>query len=346
MHAAGGDLRDCTPADAARCGDAYAESWRGQIARRWDFLTAWAGQRLSTTNSEPRLTVGASPTCGSVTTCGVVDASIALNLVNWNQRVPMHVAAYGLDAYITDPTHLSSVIRFDSQRLGDLSGLRGIHLQCHLGTDTVSLTRLGATMTGLDFSADAIREAQAFATAAHADVTFVEAEVAAALTAVGAGSYDFVYTGIGALCWLPRIAEWASVVAGLLKPGGRLFLREAHPVLWALADPGPDGLLVLEHPYRERETPIVWDDDGTYVETDAKLTATTTHEWNHGLGEIVSALFAAGMRLTALEEHDSIPWDALPGLMEQLPNGEYRLRDRPWRLPHTYTLQAIKLPAA
>lgn len=278
-----------------------------------------------------------------MTACWVVDPSIAINQANWNQRVPVHKAAYGLDAYTEDAAYLSSVVRFDRPRLGDVSGKRGVHLQCHLGTDTVSLARLGATMTGLDFSGDALKEARAFAVAARAtDVTFVEAEVAAALNVLEPASYDFVYTGIGALCWLPRIAEWAHVVAGLLKPGGRLFLREAHPVLWSLADPGPDGRLVLEHPYMEREAPTVWLDGGTYVETDIKLTPATTHEWNHGLGEIISALFAAGLQITALEEHDSIPWDALPGLMEQLPGGEYRLTDRPWRLPHTYTLQAIR----
>lgn len=269
-----------------------------------------------------------------------MNPSIALNQANWNQRVPAHITAYGLDQYLEDPSHLSSVVRFDRQRLGDVAGQRGIHLQCHLGTDTVSLARLGANMTGLDFSTEAIREARAFALAAQAEVTFVEAEVAAALDVLDAASYDFVYTGIGALCWLPRIGDWASVVAGLLKPGGRLFLREAHPVLWSLADPGPDGRLVLEQPYMERESPTVWEDAGTYVETDVRFTAATTHVWNHGLGEIITALLAAGMELTALHEHDSVPWNALPGLMEELSNGEYRLRDRPWRLPHTYTLQA------
>ena len=271
-----------------------------------------------------------------------MNPSIALNQANWNQRVPIHVAAYGLDEYVKDRSYLSSVVRFDRPRLGDVAGQRGLHLQCHLGTDTVSLARLGARMTGLDFSNEAVRGTRAFAAAAQADVAFVEAEVAAALDVLDAASFDLVYTGIGALCWLPRIAEWASVVAGLLKPGGRLFLREAHPILWALADPGPDGRLVLEHPYVERDTPTVWDDAGTYVDTTTKLTATTTHEWNHGLGEIITSLFAAGMHLTGLHEHDSVPWNALPGLMELLPDGEFRLRDRPWRLPHTYTLQATK----
>ena len=142
-------------------------------------------------------------------------------------------------------------------------------------------------------------------------------------------AYDLVYTGIGALCWLPSVARWAAVVARLLAPGGRLFLREGHPVLWALADPRPDGLLALELPYVETAEPTVWDDGGTYVETDHVFTSTTTHEWNHGLGEIVTALLDQGLRLTGLVEHDSVPWDALPGQME--PAGGRR--DAPGRPP-------------
>jgi hypothetical protein len=111
-------------------------------------------------------------------------------------------------------------------------------------------------------------------------------------------------------------------------------------VLWALADARADGLLVLEHPYFEREQPTVWDDGETYVKTDHVFKATVTHEWNHGLGEIVSAVLDAGMELTMLEEHDSVPWEALPGQMKILSDGEWRLSDRPERLPHSYTLQA------
>jgi hypothetical protein len=99
---------------------------------------------------------------------------------------------------------------------------------------------------------------------------------------------------------------------------------------------------VLEHPYVETEHPLVWDNPTTYLQTETKLQHSRTHEWNHGLGEIVTSLLDAGLRLTMLVEHDSLPWEALPGLMEQLDGGEWRLRDRPDRLPHSYTLQAVK----
>ena len=128
----------------------------------------------------------------------------------------------------------------------------------------------------------------------------------------------------------------------MLRPGGRLFLREGHPMLWAIADPRPDGLLVVEWPYFERPEPMVEDEPVTYVQTDATFTHNRMHVWNHGLGEIVTALLDNGLQLTMLVEHDSVPWEALPGMMTHTELTEWRLTDRPWRLPHSYTVQAVK----
>jgi SAM-dependent methyltransferase len=269
-----------------------------------------------------------------------------LNRASWDERAPAHAASrdYAVEQFASDPGHLSEVVRFDLPRLGDIGGLRGVHLQCHIGTDTVSLARLGADMTGLDFSPASLAEARRIAGLAGADVRFVEAEVYDAAGTLGPEPFDLVYTGIGALCWLPDIDRWARVVAGLLRPGGRLFIREGHPMLWALDDTRPDGLLAVEYPYFERHEPMVFDEGGTYVETDVVFTHNRTHEWNHGLGQTVTALMSAGMDLTGLVEHDSVPWEALPGQMERIGGGEWRLADRPWRLPHTYTLQAIRRP--
>jgi SAM-dependent methyltransferase len=267
-----------------------------------------------------------------------------LNLANWDERAPAHAASpgYGVDRFVADPAHLSDVVRFDRPLLGDVTGLRGVHLQCHIGTDTVSLARLGARMTGLDFSPAALTEARALAERTGDPVSFVESDVYGAVDVLGAGGFDLVYTGIGALCWLPDIRRWARTVAGLLRPGGRLFIREGHPVLWSLGDARPDGLLAIEFPYFERPEPTVFNDSATYVETDVEFTQNTTAEWNHGLGDIVSALLDASMTVTGLVEHDSVPWEAVIGQMTRLDGGEWRLTDRPWRLPHSYTLQAVR----
>jgi SAM-dependent methyltransferase len=269
---------------------------------------------------------------------------LAINRAGWDERAPAHAASpdYDVERFGTDPGFLSKVVRFDLPLLGDISGLRGVHLQCHIGTDTISLARLGASMTGLDFSAPALEQARQLAERTGADATFVQAEVYDAAEVLGAASFDLVFTGVGALCWLPSVRSWASVVANLLRPGGRLFIREGHPVLWALADEREDNLLVLDYPYFEQAEPTTFDAPGTYVQTDAEFTYSVTHEWNHGLGEIVTALLVAGLTITGLTEHDSVPWEALPGQMELLETGEWRLADRPWRLPHSYTLQAVK----
>jgi SAM-dependent methyltransferase len=272
-----------------------------------------------------------------------VDRWFDVNRANWDERAVPHAgsATYALNRFVADPGFLSHVVRFDLERLGDIAGLRGVHLQCHIGTDTLSLHRLGARMTGLDFSAASLEQARALARATDADIDYVESTVYDALDVLPAGEFDLVFTGIGALCWLPDVRRWAQVVAALLRPGGRLFLREGHPVLWAL-DETVEDRLVLDYPYFELPEPMVFDEQGTYVETDHTFTNTRLANWNHGIGEIVTALLEAGLQLTMLVEHDSVPWQALPGRMETLPNGEYRLADRPWRLPHTYTLQARK----
>jgi len=273
----------------------------------------------------------------------VAPDSIATNLAHWDERAPAHAASpdYDVERFLADPAFLSDALRFDLPRLGDVAGLRGVHLQCHIGTDTISLARLGALMTGLDFSPAALHQAGRLARATGADVTFVQAELHRALEVLPAAAFDLVYTGLGALCWLPEVHRWAEVVAALLRPGGRLFLREGHPVLWSLDEERADAL-VIGYPYFEHEAPLVFDEPGTYVDTDVTFTHTASHSWNHGLGEIVTAVLDAGLVLTQLVEHDSVPWNALPGQMSQLENGEWRVTDRPERLPHTYTLQARK----
>jgi SAM-dependent methyltransferase len=273
-----------------------------------------------------------------------VDEYLNLNRANWDERAPAHATSpdYNLQGFVDDPAFIGHVVQFDRPLLGDLGGLRGVHLQCHIGTDTVGLSRLGARMTGLDFSPASIEQARVLVARSGDDVTFVESDVYDAVSALGREQFDFVFTGIGALCWLPSISRWAAAVAALLKPGGRLFIREGHPMLWSLADARPDGLLVVEFPYFERDEPSVWEEGGTYVETAVVFTANTTHEWNHGLGEIVTALISEGLEITGLVEHDSVPWEALPGQMTRDDQGEWRLTDRPWRLAASYTLQAVK----
>jgi SAM-dependent methyltransferase len=269
------------------------------------------------------------------------DDYLRINLANWNSRVPHHEIGYGLAAH-HDLVHLLDVVRFDLPRLGDIAGLDAVHLQCHIGTDTVSLAKLGATMTGLDFSEPALEVARRLSADCGHEIEYVCSDVHLAVDALGRERFDLVYTGIGALCWLPDVRRWAQVVADLLRPGGRLFIREGHPMLWTLCDPRADQMVVVEYPYFEVEGGTPFSEATTYVEHEGALESPDIVHFNHGMAEIINALWDAGLRLTMFVEHDSIPWNALDDAMVVDEFGEYRLREHPERLAASYTLQAVK----
>ena len=275
---------------------------------------------------------------------GAMDDYLDVNRRNWDERATVHAASaeYGLKRFVADPRHLSDVVTFDRPLLGDVAGLTGIHLQCHIGTDTLSLARLGARMTGLDLSPVSLEQARRLSADAGPHVDYVEADTYSAPSALAGGTFDLVYTGVGALCWLPDIDRWAGVVDDLLAPGGRLFVREGHPMLWAV-DETRDEALTLGYPYFETPEPVDLEEDGTYVESDHTFVNTRQLSWNHGFGETITALLDRGLELTGLAEHRTVPWEALPGRMVR--NGdldEWRLVDEADRLPLSYTLQARK----
>lgn len=272
-----------------------------------------------------------------------VREAVAANRAHWDERAPAHAASPGFHVadFEADPAYLSDVVRFDLPRLGDIRGLQGVHLQCHIGCDTISLARLGAVMTGLDFSAAAIERARDLSARCGTPVDFVVADVHDAAHVLGQERYDLVFTGIGALCYVPEVERWAAVVSDLLAPGGRLFLREGHPMLWALADPDGRGELRVTRSYFERPEPDRWDQGGRYAARDAARDHRTSYEWNHGIGQIVTALLGQGLQITGLVEHDTVPWVALPGMMVDV-GGEFRLADQPERLAASFTLQARK----
>ncbi|WP_370617910.1 class I SAM-dependent methyltransferase [Mumia sp. Pv 4-285] len=274
----------------------------------------------------------------------MTDDYLAVNRAMWDDRAPAHATSpeYDLRRYADDPAALSDVVRFDLPLLGDVAGLRAVHLQCHIGSDTVSLHRLGCDVVGLDLSPASLDQARALARRAGADVSYVEGDVYDAVGLLGAGAYDLVFTGIGALIWLPDVDRWAGVVSDLLRPGGRLFLREGHPML--LTHEVVDGRATLTYPYFHQPEPLVFTTAESYVESTETLKELPSREWVHSLADVVTALLDHGLTVTGLAEHDSVPWVALPGLMEPHPDhpGEHRLADHPERMAASYTLQAVK----
>lgn len=264
------------------------------------------------------------------------DPHFELNRAWWDGVVPVHEASrgYDRDGFLRGEKALCPV---ELAELGLLvAGKTLLHLQCHFGIDTLNWARLGATVTGLDFSAPAIEAAQRLSAESGIPGRFVCANVYDAATALGGERFDVVYTGIGALCWLPDVRAWAAVVAACVAPGGVFYLYEGHPMLWSLDHERDDGALAVRFPYFERPEPTISETDGTYVDG-PKLPPRRNCEWNHGVGEIVSALIEAGFAIEFVHEHREVPWQALPSMEPVGPgavgaDGRYQSK-RMWRLP-------------
>ncbi|WP_217614274.1 bifunctional 2-polyprenyl-6-hydroxyphenol methylase/3-demethylubiquinol 3-O-methyltransferase UbiG [Cellulomonas sp. GbtcB1] len=271
--------------------------------------------------------------------------AVAVNRRSWDAVVPAHLVAYGADAFAAEDGRITSVVRDDLAALaphlpgGSPAGLDLVHLQCHIGLDTLSWARLGARVTGIDLSGASTAAARELAEQAGLTATFLESDVAHALDAC-ADRFDVVYTGIGALCWLPDLDAWARTVAGLLRPGGTFYVREAHPVLYALDAGRTDGALVLAQPYFGG-APRHHRHASTYAGGAVPEDARDTYEWQHGLAEVVQALLGAGLRLVAIAEHRTIPWRALPGMVPT-GDGSWALPEDGDRLPLTFALTATK----
>jgi SAM-dependent methyltransferase len=270
------------------------------------------------------------------------------NRANWDDRAVVHAASpdYDIPSFLDDPKHLSGVVRFDLARIGDIAGLDGVHLQCHIGTDTLSLARVGARMTGLDLSPQSVEEARRLAAATGAKVDYVVSDVYDAPNALGGRTFDLVYVSLGAISWLPSVDRWAEVVAAVLRPGGRLFIRDTHPMLDTLEPDPATGKPVPAWPYFEHAEPVVWNEDATYVASadvsDGVIAHTEAHTWSHGIGETVTAVMRHGLVLTMLEEHDSVPFCPFPGLMTRSEPGEWRMTEHPERIAMSFTLGARK----
>ena len=258
------------------------------------------------------------------------------NRASWDERVPIHVGGdfYGVEAFKAGEEHLRP---FEIEEMGDVSGKDLLHLQCHFGKDTLGWARRGARVTGLDFSAPALEAARGLAAEMGLDAEFVQSDVYEANEALDSRTFDVVYTGIGALIWLPDIRRWAEVVAGLVRPGGFLYLSELHP----FTDIFGDDDLAVEHDYFHRDEPDVWDEPGTYADFDAETTNNLTYEWSHTLADVVTALIEAGLALEFLHEHDYTLFPRWP-FLEKSGFDTYRLPEGKPRIPLMYSLRAEK----
>jgi 2-polyprenyl-3-methyl-5-hydroxy-6-metoxy-1,4-benzoquinol methylase len=257
-----------------------------------------------------------------------------LNRAAWDDRVKLHVNSefYDVDGFVAGA---SSLKRFELLEMGAVAGRDLVHLQCHFGLDTLSWARLGANVTGLDFSAPAMAAATELAARGGLDANFVTADVYDAADVLGDERFDIVYTGLGALVWLPDVVRWAQVVARLLRPGGFVYLAEMHPFTETLAD---DDLYVA-HDYFTIAEGSRWEESGSYVDRKAHTLANTTVQWTHPIGSVVTALIDAGLRLEFLHEHDHTVYERWP-FLQRAGDGTWRLPPDTPRIPLLYSLKA------
>lgn len=270
------------------------------------------------------------------------DSARASNRDNWEDRVLLHEEGYGIGA-LDDPDYLTGVIRTDLAALapflpnGTVSGLDVCHLQCHIGTDTLSLARAGARVTGVDFSPGALASAATLAERLGLYATWVETDVLEARAAVD-GFFDLVYTSIGTINWLPDLDRWAAQVAGLLRAGGTFYIRDGHPALYAI-DENADGLQ-LRYPYFGTGQAQVWEDESTYA-GDGKVAHSRTYQWAHPLSGIINSLIGAGLQILRVDEGKTLPWKFAQRMVE-VPEGFAWPEPERDLVPCTYTIIARK----
>ena len=242
----------------------------------------------------------------------------------WDTWTPIHVASPFYDiASFRDGSRPIRVSDLEREELGSVEGRTLLHLQCHFGLDTLSWARLGATVTGADFSAPAIEAARSLADELGIPARFVRSDLYE-LPAVLDGTFDIVYTSRGVLGWLPDIGRWARVVAQYVRPGGCFYVTEIHPIANAFEnmDVAP-GELKLSYPYWEHAQPLRFEVTGSYADRDAPTGPLVEHGWDHSLGEIVTALIEAGLVIDFLHEFDHCDWSL--DFLVAGSDGRYRL---------------------
>ncbi len=261
----------------------------------------------------------------------------AANRARWNEAVPHHAASelYDLAGFRAGRDDLRP---FELTELGPVADLDLVHLQCHLGTDTLSWARHGAHVVGVDFAPAAVDAAVQLAEDCGLTAEFVCADVYDTPTALGGRTFDIVYTGIGALGWLPDLTAWADVVARLLRPGGVLYLVEIHPIVVGVVG---DGRTIAQDIFEADY--VCWDEPGgTYAAPDATFTNTVSYERAHALSDVISAVLDAELTIELFHEQSftNAPWPwAIRG-----DDGFYRLPEGWPKYPLTYSLRARRPP--
>ncbi|MFD0862638.1 class I SAM-dependent methyltransferase [Sungkyunkwania multivorans] len=255
------------------------------------------------------------------------------NRETWNEKVSHHAASemYDLDAF---KQGRSSLKKYELDALGEVNGKSLLHLQCHFGQDTLSFSRMGARCTGIDISDKAIKLAQQLNDELALDAHFICCNTYDVNKHISE-AFDIVFTSYGVIGWLPDLKPWGKIIASRLKPGGTFFMAEFHPIVWMfdyLEEPPK-----LKYGYHQKE--VIYEEyEGTYADERAPMTS-KEYGWNHGLGEVVTALTEAGLEIEYLKEHEASPYDVLPNLVAT-ENELFVTKDKLY--PLIFTIKATK----
>lgn len=262
------------------------------------------------------------------------------NLQLWNEWTSIHEKSeyYDLEGFKAGK---SSLRPLEIGELGDVAGKSLLHLQCHFGKDTLSWARLGAHVTGADFSDRAIALAQSLSRELGIPASFVRSDIYDLPNALSE-QFDIVYTGGGALMWLPDMTRWAQVVAHFLKPGGTLYVLELHPFSLVFENTEDDKELKLTYDYFHSPEPLMFEAHGSYAAPDADYHF-VEYNWVHSLADIVNALISAGLRIEFLHEFPFTMHRTQFFGMEQVQGGYWKMKDLKTDLPLMFSIKATKV---
>ncbi|MGD8395319.1 MAG: class I SAM-dependent methyltransferase [Candidatus Eiseniibacteriota bacterium] len=253
----------------------------------------------------------------------------------WDEMAPVHFRAYEEVRMLRDGREVLDAVEL--REIGDVHGKRLLHLQCHIGTDTLAWARHGAIVTGVDFSSESLALARALQQELGLEATFVHSNLYA-LRSHLEGSFDIVYASRGVLCWLRDLQAWARLIAHYLEPGGFFYLLESHPIvnIW---DDTKAGALTVAHSYFHDPEPRCWDDDAPDYADRTYVPQLPSYEWTWSVGDILNALIESGLVIEHFSEYDRLFYKALPDMV-RCSERAYHLPAHAGKLPWIFTLRA------
>jgi 2-polyprenyl-3-methyl-5-hydroxy-6-metoxy-1,4-benzoquinol methylase len=268
-----------------------------------------------------------------------MDSREQVNRRRWDELVPIHArsAFYDVAAFQAGRSTLRPL---EIEELGDVAGKSLLHLQCHFGLDTLSWARRGARVTGVDFSQTAIAQARALAAAAQLPAQFLCSRVQD-LPEVHTDTYDIVFTSYGVLCWLPDLRPWARTIVHALRPGGVFYMVEMHPIADVFDDRPEATELRLAYPYFPLPEPLMEETQGSYADRTAAVENRRSYFWVHSLGEVLTVLVQAGLRLELVHEFPYCVYPRFPW-MTRGEDGWYRLPPPDDSLPLMFSVKALR----